>query len=223
MTQIAINLNTLKAVSKAMPKKDPRYVLLSVFVEVELDGNTTLTATDGKVMCSMSEIHAENEGIDASFMLPGSTVLDVVKRVSKATNPTAIIDTVAKQIKIMDGKPALLFEPVEGKYPNYRYCTTDYNLWPQKLTMVSLSAQVLTYLADLAKALNKPVPNVTLIFEAEDGEVTKPIVVASQEDNKAVGLVMPTKTVNARALESALWPCRIRPQEQSEAEVVAIA
>jgi len=126
---ITINKAALKAVSRFAAKSDIRYYLVGVYVEAN-ETETRLVATDGHAML-VHRMPAENTR-SWSGILPLDTVAAILKHKTaskKVDFPIELHATANEHEHRIDyAGQALIFKPVDGKFPDYR------RVIPQKIT-----------------------------------------------------------------------------------------
>jgi len=116
MINITLNISTLKAATFCAARNDARYYLRGVYIEILPDDNRVdITSTDGQVLSHFSEtLEYCSLKEPVSVIVPLETVQAVLKMQKKGFVSLSCSYSDSWQLG------AITFQPVEGKYPDYR-------------------------------------------------------------------------------------------------------
>ena len=106
-----LNFKQLKAALHTAPKKDVRYYLNGVFVEVR-SGFYRIVSTDGSNMSVFHNAH-DDAVADFDMIIPREVIDNLPKQIGLTVSLTQL-DTNTYRLG------STIFTPIEGRYPDYR-------------------------------------------------------------------------------------------------------
>jgi DNA polymerase-3 subunit beta len=139
--EVTINANELQAVAYAMAKKDIRFYLNGLLLEIDGAGNHRLVATDGH------RVHIVDNGltkVDKSYIIPREAVEQALKTKASFVTFSALSESEGIFKHAAGG---IQFNFVEGKYPDYR------RVVPGSLQEIKAATYNVDFLSDAQKAM----------------------------------------------------------------------
>lgn len=199
---IKIAQNVVTSILAAMPKRDPRKVLLGMFIERNADGKTaTAVATDGKILSSI--VFDPEDGFaaipEAGIVIPRATC-DAISRFKAGRGFSKNPDFHFKaeddckngcwQVHAVGMDMPLWFMPVEGKYPQWRNVITPQ---PADGIRITLGSSVLAGLLAVAKSGGYQ-QAITILIDRDDAKKACPCHFKLESDDApADGIFMQIK------------------------------
>jgi DNA polymerase-3 subunit beta len=210
--QFSIPVDTIKALLLAAGKKDHRYYLNGVLIDVRAT-DVVAVATDGhKLLAVPLTLEQSDDGsvpyTVGQYILPRD-ILEGLKPAYKGAPATVTIDAIAQKVSINTGGSSVTASLIDGRYPEWRRVVPE-----------SVTHQVSQFDPDYIAAFGKMhtllggkhSPAIAHNGDGKEGGGPARIMLAGD----AVGVLMPMRYTCAPAVENPAWLDRC-PQQSTAA------
>lgn len=195
--QFTIPVDTLKALLLAAGKKDTRYYLNGVLLDVRAT-DAVAVATDGHKLLAVPVTQDGDAPYTVGQFIIPRDILESLKPAFKGAPATITIDAVAQKVSINTGGSSVSASLIDGRYPEWR------RVVPHKVsgTVSQFDADYIAAFGKIHKLLGgKHSPAIAHNGDGKEGGGPARVVFP----NDAVGVLMPMRYPVAPSLDNPSW------------------
>ena len=202
MSNVFLDLATLKALNLCASTDQTRYYLAGVYVEID-DEAVTYCATNGHILAAR-QLRAEHEGADrltGRFIIP-SRVIKSIKFGPRVKSAEVVIERIGEKHFGMAGAA---FEMIDGTFPDWRRIVPTEPMTNSRVQTSTIGAEHVEYDPKYLVAME----SVGLTIGAGRGQVipngTAPALVQYAEDSDLLAVITPMRVSAPRATILPAW------------------